>query len=69
METNNNEARELKNQLLGWILFVICAVLFILSGIRFGDVLMITASVIFLLACVVFLVPLIKALKEVDESE
>ncbi len=50
-------------QLLGWILFIICAVFFILSGVKNGDMLTLVASLIFLVACMVFLIPLFKTIK------
>ncbi|TVR21223.1 MAG: hypothetical protein EA389_15535 [Ilumatobacter sp.] len=40
---------------LGWWLFVVSAVLFAVSGVRAGDWLVVTASVVFGAACVVFL--------------
>jgi hypothetical protein len=48
---------EEKYQLAGWGLFIICAVLFLLSSINAKDGLMITASLVFLVACFVFLAP------------
>jgi choline-glycine betaine transporter len=61
-DTDNKQ--DLQNQLWGWGLFVACAVLFILSGVRAGDILTITASVLFLLACMVFIKPLVKAIRQ-----
>ena len=55
----NKGDRELKFQLWGWILFIICAVLFIASSIRNHDPLSLAASFAFLLACVVFITPLV----------
>jgi hypothetical protein len=69
MNDEMEEFKQLKNQLFGWILFVICAVLFILAGVRVGDWLTIAASLVFLLACVVFLVPLVQALRQVNKSD
>jgi uncharacterized membrane protein YhhN len=51
--------KERKYHLAGWILFILCAILFVASGIRNHDALTIIGSVIFLIACVVFLVPLV----------
>jgi len=51
--------REEKFHLVGWVLFIICAILFILSGIQNDDLLTTVGSFIFLIACVVFLIPLI----------
>lgn len=43
--------------LWGWILFLLCAVVFVAVGIRDGDALMTLGSALFLAACVLFLVP------------
>ncbi len=43
--------------LWGWLLFLVCALLFIAAGLRDGDVLITVASLVFLVACVLFLVP------------
>jgi len=50
---------ERKFNLGGWILFMVCAGLFIASSVNSGDILMLTASIIFLSACLVFIVPLV----------
>lgn len=42
--------------LWGWILFLVCAVAFTAAGLRDGDVLMTAGSLLFLVACVLFLV-------------
>ncbi|MBT8350502.1 MAG: cytochrome oxidase subunit III [Deltaproteobacteria bacterium] len=47
-----------KFQLFGWTLFIICAIFFILSSLRNRDTLTFIGSVIFLVACIVFLIPL-----------
>jgi hypothetical protein len=54
--------QDLQFQLFGWILFIFCAVLFLASSIRNRDAIAITASLVFLIACFVFMIPLIKAL-------
>jgi len=50
--------RDIKFQLLGWILFIFCAIFFILSSLRNHDTLTFIGSVIFLAACIVLLIPL-----------
>jgi hypothetical protein len=50
--------REIKLQLFGWILFIFCAIFFILSSLKNHDTLTFIGSVIFLIACIVFLIPL-----------
>ena len=42
----------------GWVLFIISAVFFIWASWRSGDLLGLLGSVVFFLACFVFLVPL-----------
>lgn len=54
--------------LIGWLLFLACAVLFIVSGVRSGDMLLIAGSIVFLVACVVFIVPLLPLLGKNDEA-
>ena len=65
----NGKNKDLKVQLWGCILFVICAVLFILAGVRAQDIVTIAASVMFLLGCVVFMIPLLKATRQDDQAE
>jgi predicted membrane channel-forming protein YqfA (hemolysin III family) len=49
-----------KWHLAGWILFILCAVLYTIAAVRSGDVFSIAGSLVFLIACFVFLVPLLK---------
>jgi hypothetical protein len=51
--------RNLKFELWGWILFIVCAGFFIAASIQHRDTLSLIASIIFLIACLVFIVPLI----------
>lgn len=46
--------------LWGWILFLVCALLFTAAGLRDGDVLITVGSVLFVVACVLFLLPLLR---------
>ncbi len=46
-------------QLFGWGMFMICSVLYIISSARMGDWLFLCGSVIFLLACLIFALPLL----------
>jgi len=55
--------KDLKYQLWGWILFIVCAIFFIVSSIRMGDGLMLAGSLFFLVACFLFLIPLLPKLK------
>ena len=54
--------RDIKYQLAGWILFVLCAILFTASSVKNHDILTFIGSVIFFIACIVFLIPLLKML-------
>ena len=49
-------------QLCGWLLFVFSALFFIISSIRAGDILSLIGGIVFLIACFVFLVPVISAI-------
>jgi Na+/proline symporter len=62
----NQIGREIKYQLAGWILFVICAIFFIASGLKNHDSLAFIGGTIFLIACIVFLIPLVRSNKEVE---
>ncbi|RLB29163.1 MAG: cytochrome oxidase subunit III, partial [Deltaproteobacteria bacterium] len=46
--------------LCGWILFVVCALFFIASSLHGHDILGLVGSIIFLIACLVFIYPLVK---------
>jgi hypothetical protein len=43
--------------LWGWLLFLLSAATFVIVGFRDGDVLLMIASLLFLAACVLFLLP------------
>ena len=51
---------EMKYQMWGWILFIICALFFIGAGVQNRDFLTTVGSVVFLAACIAFLIPLIR---------
>jgi uncharacterized membrane protein YtjA (UPF0391 family) len=46
-------------ELAGWILFVICAILFIISSWQSQDMLLLAGSILFFLACILFIIPLL----------
>lgn len=56
--------RNLRFQLYGWILFVACALLFIAAGIVGREPLVFAGSLIFLFACLFFLIPLIDSFRK-----
>jgi hypothetical protein len=45
-------------QLVGWILFLICAPLFLISGLLNGDLWTVAASIVFGVGVVLFLIAL-----------
>ena len=57
-----------RSQLAGWLLFVVCALFFIASSVHNRDILTFIGSVIFLVACVVFIVPVLRASKEAGDG-
>jgi uncharacterized membrane protein YhaH (DUF805 family) len=59
---SNDTGKELRQQFWGWILFVLCGVFFMASSIRSRDMLTLAGTVVFLIACVVFMVPLVRAM-------
>jgi hypothetical protein len=57
--SNGGWKGEDKFHLWGWILFVVCAGFFIASNIEVGDPLGLAGSIIFFIACGVFIIPLV----------
>ena len=64
----NQIGQEIKYQLAGWILFIICAIFFVASGLKNHDILSFIGGVIFLIACIVFLIPLFRSNKKVEND-
>ena len=50
---------ELRFQIGGWIIFLVCSGLFIINSLRAGDMLGLAASLGFLFGCLVFLAPFV----------
>ena len=59
-DMNDNKKTERSYHIVGWVLFIVCALLFIGASIDAGDAVMGAGSVIFLVACIVFLIPLVR---------
>lgn len=55
--------KSLRWQLYGWILFIACALLFIAASIVGREPLVLAGSLVFLLACLFFIVPLIESFR------
>ncbi len=51
--------KQRKLHILGWVLFVVCALFYLASGLVNHDAFTILGSLVFLVACIVFLIPLI----------
>jgi len=60
----NQLGQEIKYHLAGWILFVICAIFFLASSLKNHDTLTFIGSVIFLIACIIFLIPMVGSIKK-----
>jgi predicted membrane channel-forming protein YqfA (hemolysin III family) len=57
--SDDDRNREMRFHLCGWILFLVCAGFFIASSIENNNILSLAGSIIFLIACLVFIVPLV----------
>jgi uncharacterized membrane protein len=65
----NQIGQEIKYQLAGWILFIICAIFFVASGLKNHDIYTLIGGVIFLIACIVFLIPLVRSNKKAENNK
>ena len=63
----NKGNRERKFQLWGWVIFLVCAVFFIVSSLKSGSIFGLVGSIIFLVACVVFMIPLVSKGRRVED--
>jgi len=60
----SQKEQESKLQFMGWIVFVLCALFYIASSLKNRDTLTLIGSVLFLIACIVFIIPLIRKIKK-----
>ena len=60
LETLNKDT---KFNIFGWVVFIICSLFFLASSIKNKDIFSLIGSILFLFACFVFLVPLLKPSK------
>ena len=65
---NRDDDRKLKFQLLGWLLFIVCALFYLASSLKNRDALAILGSLAFMVACIVFLVPVVDDWKKYRRS-
>ena len=56
----NHQVKDALFHLVGWVLFLVCAFLFLYVAIRDGDLVLALASLVFLAGCIAFLIPLLK---------
>ena len=63
-----DERKADKFLLWGWILFIVSALFFIWASLRSGDLIGFLGGFFFLLACFVFLVPLIAKIRADTDS-
>ena len=54
-----DDGRDIRFQIRGWLLFVVSAGFFVVSGARSGDPAALWGSLLFLAGCIVFLIPLL----------
>ena len=54
----NRKQEDLPYHITGWVLFLICAVLFLYVAARDRDLALTLASLVFLSGCIAFLIPL-----------
>ena len=62
-----SQATQNRFQLWGWILFVGSALFFMISSIRAGDPVSLAGGALFLVACFVFMAPLLAGRETADE--
>ncbi len=55
----NHQDKDAPFHLAGWILFLVCAFLFLYVAVRDSDVILALASLVFLAGCIAFLIPLL----------
>lgn len=65
---SRDRAADIRLGLVGWILFIVCALFFIAAGIRNRDILTLVGSLFFLVSCIVFIVPLVRERKRTGAS-
>ena len=66
MGGNNSD---MKFQLIGWSLFILCSIFYIISSIIAGDWFYLIGSILFLVACVVFMLPLLFKIKNSSKNK
>jgi len=60
----NSKRTDKRFHLLGWFLFLICAIFFIVQSLSGSDVMGLIGSIIFFLGCIAFIIPLLQSWRE-----
>lgn len=60
---------KLRLQFYGWILFIVCALLFIAESVIKRELLLLSASLLFFLGCLCFIIPLIESMQSLKASK
>jgi hypothetical protein len=68
MKKNRKKKKEATYQLSGWILFILCALCYLTASIKSRDYLTFFGSLIFLIACFLFLIPLLESIRHTPED-
>ena len=63
-----SQQKQIRMQLIGWVLFVFSALFFIASSLRAGDLVSLVGGLLFLVACFAFLLPLLLSQQAPPES-
>jgi hypothetical protein len=64
-----SQATQHRYQLWGWILFIVSAIFFMAASINAGDPISLVGGAFFLIACFVFLAPLLAQLLQASEND
>ena len=62
-----SQARQRRFHLWGWVLFVLSAMCYIIASLRADDPVGLAGGLLFLLACLVFLIPLLAELSNLSK--
>jgi len=63
----NHQDKDAPFHMAGWVLFLVCAFLFLYVAIRDSDLVLALASLVFLAGCIAFLIPLLKKDRKVTK--
>ena len=58
----NGMMRNRRLQLCGWVLFLLCGLLFIAESVRTYSMLLIFGSLLFLVGCILCMIPLLESM-------